>query len=259
MDQGFQRFLKKWFHSRPGKVLFNQEKQLIASALNNKFGYYLLQIGSISEESLLTESRVSNKVIVDSYGMKVPQNEYLVQADFDFLPFDTEKADVILMPHAFDTVNEPHYLLRQLDKALIPEGYMIITGFNPAGCKALRVKYFAKNIGFEKAQYRRANKIKEWLRVLGYEVEEVNYTPVLCFSHNEKYKRWGRLIEKLERALQAIGFEFGNIYCIVAKKKIDAPTLVGMKWHLPSWKMAKNGSMTSQGFKSSKRQKVDGL
>lgn len=256
MNQGFQGFLKKWFNSRPGKVLFKQEKHLVSLALKNKFGYYLLQIGAISDDSLLLESRVSNKVIVDPHLNQSSQqeHEYVVQANFDFLPLGPESADVILMPHTFDSVQDPHYLLRQLDKALIPEGYMVITGFNPAGCKVLRVKYFAKKIGFEKAQFRRTKQIKEWLTVLGYDIEQVNYTPVMCFSNNEKYQRWGRLIEKIERALQAIGFEFGNIYCIVAKKKVDSPTLVGMKWQLPSWKVAKNGSMTPQGFKPSKRQ-----
>lgn len=236
-----------------GKPLLAQEKRLISQALENKFGYYLLQIGIISEQSLLQQSRISNKVFIDPYkSPPLQEHEHAIVADYNFLPIGTEKADLILMPHSLESVEDPHYLLRQLDKALMPEGYMVITGFNPAGCKAVKAKYLSKKSAFSQVRFRRARQIKEWLKVLGYEVQEVTYTQVMCLSNSEKYRTWGRFVEMLEGALQKFGFEFGNIYCIVAKKKVDAPTMVGLKWQLPSWKTAKGGSVASQGFKSNR-------
>jgi len=254
MNQGFQRFLQVWFESKPGQVVFGQEKMLVDAALANKFGYYLVQLGCVSEQSLLLQSRVSTKIMIDLELSKT-LNDHGVQwirADFDFLPIGRDKIDVVLMPHMLESVDDPYYVLRQVDSMLVPEGHVVVTGFNPAGCLPLRFKLFSKNFGFEKAAYRRAAKVREWLKVLGYEVEKTSYSPVMCFSTNEKYKFWARIIEKIERSLQRLGFEFGNVYCIVAKKKVDSPTLVGAKWQLPSWKTAKNGTVASQRLKAHK-------
>lgn len=254
MNQGFQRFLQVWFESKPGQVVFNQEKTLVDTALANKFGYYLVQLGNVSEQSLILQSRISTKIMIDLELSKT-LNDHGVQwirADFDFLPIGRDKIDVVFMPHMLESVGDPYYVLRQVDSMLVPEGHVVVTGFNPAGCLPLRFKLFSKNFGFEKASYRRAAKVREWFKVLGYEVEKTTYSPVMCFSTNEKYKVWARIIEKIERSLQWLGFEFGNVYCIVAKKKVDSPTLVGAKWQLPSWKTAKNGTVASQRIKAHK-------
>ncbi len=260
MNQGFQRFLKSWFASRAGKVVFKQEKALIDSALQNLFGYFLVQLGCVSDSSLLDNSRISCKLVIDSIASRSlaeKQKVQWVQSDFDFLPVGKDKVDVVLLPHTLETVDDPYYVLRQVDSMLVAEGHMVITGFNPIGCVPLRFKFFAQRKEFAASQQRRAGKIKEWLEVLGYEVEQTRYSPVMCFSANEKYKRWTSFIEKIERSLQGLGIEFGNVYCIVAKKRVDAPTLVGLKWHLPRWQKSKNGSIASQRLKTLQKKKIE--
>ena len=260
MNHGFQRFLQTWFDSKPGQVVFKQEKKLLEKVLPNKFGYYLVQLGCVSKSSLFQSSRISQKILIDSRAkFCLPQeladeHVQMVLSDFDFLPLSRDSIDLVLLPHSLETVDDPHYLLRQVDNMLLGEGYVVITGFNPAGCLPFRFKFLARDFGFSKAKHHRASKVREWLRVLGFEVEETHYTSVMCFSSNEKYKRWAGFIEKIERFLQWFGFEFGNVYCIVAKKKVDAPTLVGMKWHLPRWKKARNGSVASQRLKNQRTQ-----
>jgi len=67
----------------------------------------------------------------------------------------------------------------------------------------------------------------------------------MCFTANEKYTVWAKFIEKIETGLKTIGLDFGNVYCLVAKKRVDSPTLVGLKWHLPKWQGVRNGSATN--------------
>lgn len=265
MDRGFQSELKKWFNTKAGKTVFLQEKSRIDAVVNNLFGYFLVQLGHPSEGSLLASSRIGTKLIIDSeapsksalianLAEQGSEHVHWIQADFDFLPLAPDSVDLVLLPHALEEVDDPYYLLRQVDSMLVGEGHIVVAGFNPAGCLSIWLKHIVQPKGFETAKFRRASKIKEWLEVLGYEVEKVKYTPVMCFTASEKFKRWGRVIEKIERSLQWMGFEFGNIYCIVAKKKVDAPTLVGAKWHLPRWSRAKDGSVVSQRFKPHKKQ-----
>ncbi len=260
MSHGFQKFLIGWFKSRSGHAVLGQEKKLIDDAVENLFGYYMLQFGCVSKSSLMQASRVSHKLIIDekkhvfndaktTAAEQKPSTQWIL-ANLDFLPIGVEKIDVALLPHTLETVNDPYYLLRQVDKMLLPEGHMVITGFNPMGCLSFRLRFFKKQQIPVKPHINRAKRLKEWLEVLGYEVEEVRYSPVMCFSANERYPRWAQLVEKIEKMLQKLGIEFGNVYCLRAKKKVDAPTLVGMKWHLPRWQSIKGRSIATNRVNS---------
>lgn len=249
MSKGFQQFLKGWFQSSPGRVVYKQEKLLVDKAVENLFGYFLVQLGCISKENLVQNSRIACKLLVDetlAQESMGKQGINWVQAELDFLPVGRDKADVVFLPHTLESVDDPYYLLRQVDTMLLPEGHIVLTGFNKIACMPFRLKHFSKLPGFKQAKYRRAHKIKEWLEVLGYEVETVKYSPVMCFTANKKYISWAKLIEKIETALKSIGLDFGNVYCLVAKKRVDSPTLVGIKWHLPKWQGIRNGSAASR-------------
>lgn len=252
MNQGFQQFLKHWFHTPSGQTVFKQEQKLVDSALDRLFGYFLVQLGCVSKDNMLDNSRIACKLLVDEkipHSMLDESGIQWVQAEFDFLPVGRDKVDVVVLPHTLETVDDPYYILRQVDNMLLPEGHVVLTGFNPIGCMPLRLKHFSSHGAFRRAQYRRAARIKEWLQVLGYEVESVKYSPVMCFSSSQKYKGWVQFIEKLERSLQWFGLDFGNVYCLVAKKRVDSPTLVGAKWKLPRWQSIANGSVASQRVK----------
>jgi len=262
MNKGFQRFLKTWFASRAGEVIYEQEKQLIDHALHNVFGYFLVQLGCVSHQSLAQQSRVSTKVLIDPFILGATEGQesvQSVQADFEFLPIKRDSVDVVLLPHTLESIDDPYYLLRQVDAMVVGEGHIILTGFNPFGCLSLRYRFKTvfKQEGFQSARFRRHSKLKEWLEVLGYEVEVASYSPVMCFSRNEKYKRWGRMVEKIECSLKGLGLEFGNVYCLVAKKKLDAPTIVGVSWHLPNWQATGNSPIASQCIESQKRNKLN--
>ena len=256
MNLGFQQFLSKWFTHSPGEVIYEQEKRLVDKALYNLFGYFLVQLGCVSKHSLLGNSRIKSKLLVDekiSPKMTNAQEFCWIKAELDFLPIGKEKADVVLLPHTLETIDDPYYLLRQVDSMLLPEGHIVITGFNPFACMPFRLKHISKLSGFKKAHFRRVSRLKEWLEVLGYEVKTIEYTSVMCFSQNEKYKAWAKVIEVIENVLKKIGFDFGNVYCLVAKKRVDSPTLVGLKWHLPKWQRVRNGAVASQRSGSYKR------
>ncbi|HHS99306.1 MAG TPA: methyltransferase domain-containing protein, partial [Thiomicrospira sp.] len=170
MNQGFQQFLKHWFKTSAGLAIFNQEKQLIDKYIENLFGYFLVQLGCVSTENLTQNSRISSKLLVDDTvapDFVQQKGIYWVQAELHFLPIGQDKADVVILPHTLETVDDPYYLLRRVDNMLLPEGHIVLTGFNPIACMPFRLKYFSKLTGFKKAKFRRANRIKEWLEVLG--------------------------------------------------------------------------------------------
>ena len=270
MNQGFQQFLQTWYQTPRGQTLFKQESLLVDSALTNLFGYYLVQLGCSAVHEWMHSSRVSNKMILDDQiddkimaawlsesqqKVKEKTQFHWVKADLDYLPIQKESADVVVLPHTLETVSDPYYLLRQVDTILVPEGHIVLTGFNPLACGILKTKLSKEGEIFRKVNLARSSRVIEWLNVLGYEIEKVEFSTISCFSGTttrETLTGW-RLLERAEEALSRVGIQFGNVYCIVARKRVDSPKMVGAKWKKAPWLNLAKGSqvVSNRSTKSS--------
>ena len=259
MNQGFQQALNHWALTLNGRAVFEQEKILLDDAIKNLFGYYCVQLGAPTLKSMMSESRIQYKVLLAQElkesgggqdelsllkrgcsGAEFDPHCHFVKADLDYLPIAKESVDVVLLPHSLEIAADPYYLLRQVDAMLRPEGHIVITGFNPFGCLVMRFRFFKKETLFRQAQLARLSQIKMWLEVLGYDIELQRYSTVTCFAQREQKTRRIALLEWVEKRLSKWGLQFGNVYCLVAKKRVDSPTLVGAKWHMPRWQLIPN-------------------
>jgi SAM-dependent methyltransferase len=244
MNQGFQQALTHWALTQNGRAVFEQEKILLDDAIKNLFGYYCVQLGAPTLESVISESRIQYKILVASE-LKESREAFdshchFVKADLDYLPIAKDSADVVVLPHTLEVAADPYYLLRQVDSMLRPEGHIVITGFNPFGCLVMRFRFFKKASLFREAKLERLSQIKMWLEVLGYDIQLQRYSTVTCFAQREQKTRRIALLEWVEKRLSKLGLQFGNVYCLVAKKRVDSPTLVGAKWHMPRWRVMPN-------------------
>ncbi|MDX1347509.1 MAG: methyltransferase domain-containing protein [Thiomicrorhabdus chilensis] len=248
MNQGFQQFLKHWYRNPGGRLLHEQESRLLESAIANLFGYFFVQLGCTSQMDWIEFSRVSEKLILDdridpalvkslSTDKNEPHSVHWIKADLDYLPIDKESVDVMLLPHTLETVQDPYYILRQVDSMLMPEGHLVLTGFNPYACGILKNRFSKQGKAFREANLVRSQRVIEWLEVLGYDIEKVKYSTISCFAGttSDSGKLGWRLLERLERALSRMGLQFGNVYCIVARKRVDAPRMVGLSWRRTRW------------------------
>jgi len=252
MNQGFQKFLQSWYRTPKGQLLFQQESQLVKKSISNLFGYYLVQLGCTASHEWLHDSRVSNKLVLDdvldselmeSWQLAVDKSQpqispiHWVKTDLDYLPIAADSTDVMLLPHTLETVQDPYYLLRQVDAMLIAEGHIVLTGFNPLACGVMKSKLGRDAQTFRNANLVRSSRVIEWLTVLGYDIEHVEFSTISCYSgttSGDSFSGW-RLLERLETGLNRMGLQFGNVYCIVARKRVDAPTMVGLKWKKSRW------------------------
>lgn len=260
MEHGFQQSLNHWYSTGPGRAILAQEKALVDSAIQNLFGYFLVQLGVPSSANLIASSRIKYKLLIDpsleyesTQALKDPHC-HLIRADLDYLPIGKEKADVVLLPHTLEAAADPYYLLRQVDSMLVPEGHVVITGFNPYGCFIMRHRWFKRDRVFDQAKLETSQRIKEWLQVLGYDIQIQRYSSVTCFVQRSSKGGTIRLVEWFERRLSGLGLQFGNAYCLVAKKRVDSPTLVGSKWQMPRWM-----AIPSRGVASARRENSEAL
>lgn len=229
----FQTFLYRFYQTEKGRALFRQEKHLVDQALAQVFGLYLVQLGITSSQSLLDNSRVSFKVVTNPESLRIDGADF-IQSDLDYLPIKADSTDVVFMPHTLESVVDPYHLLRQVDQMLIPEGHVLISGFNPVSCQVMRNRLGENRHAFRQANLLRAHRVIDWLNVLGYDIEMVHYSSISCLAREEHDLGW-RWVERIEGWLNRAGFDFGNVYCILAKKRIASPTPVGLNWRLSNW------------------------
>ena len=61
-----------------------------------------------------------------------------LHCDFDALPFPSNSLDLVVLPHTLELARDPHQTLREVERVLVPEGRVVIVGFNPASLWGLR-------------------------------------------------------------------------------------------------------------------------
>lgn len=239
-NQNFQKFLSEYYLTAKGEGLLKEEEALLSHCLNHVFGYYLVQIGLTTTLDLLTKNRINYKIIVDSQfnDCNRASGYYKITANLDYLPFKAESVDAVFIPHTLESVADPYHLLRQVDKMILPEGYLVISGFNPFGkyIVSMRTGKFRKYL--KQVHFIKEARIVDWLNLLGYDIE--------CIQYKQFRKEGGffsTVLNKLFIALEKVGIEFGSVYVVLAKKRIESSKPVGLNWKLANWLPVKKGQV----------------
>src|SRR5690606_11224800 len=114
------------------------------------------------------------------------------------LPFDTQSLDLLVLPHTLECSSDPHQVLREAERVLIPEGRLVITGFNPwslwgAGRMLGRGRPFLP----AGVQPLSPVRLKDWLKLLSFEVESGRFG---VYAPPCRTDKWLRRYAFMERA-----------------------------------------------------------
>lgn len=214
-----------------GQYLQSAEQTLYDQAVADLFGFNALQMGCVQMD-LLRNSRVAHRFI-SSECVTESQAHDLCCED-DFLPFENASVDLLLLPHRFEFSERPHQTLREAERVLMPEGHLLISGFNPYGMwgAALLLRNLfsgQRNRSFPwDGKFIGLARLKDWLALLGFEVVSVQMCcHVPPFEQEAWHKRFSFMDKVGSNWLRLVG----GVYFVVAKKRV-----VGMTPLRPSWK-----------------------
>lgn len=213
--------LSRWFQSDLGEQFVAAEKQQLDELLPDLFGFYLLQVGQLADVDLLNASRVSHRKVMGLH----PEGK-LLQGAFQgqpwALPIQTDSIDVVVLPHTLDFALYPHEVLREVERVLVPEGHVVITGFNP-----LSLWQFWRWVLRRWKQppwcghFFTTLRLRDWLKLLGFDV-----TYKKCFFHrppvkNRTFLQRLNFMEKMGKHLWPVA---GAGYVLVARKRVETLT-----------------------------------
>jgi len=179
--------LEEWLQTPQGRYLLDWEQDGLDRLVADIFGYHAVQLG-LSGFDLLRANRMPRRIDCGPQGRDLRCSEYE-------LPFATGSLDLVLLPHVLEFSAHPHRVLREVERVLVPEGSVVISGFNPLSLWGLR-RLIARR-GAEapwSGHYRSAMRIRDWLNLLGFEIQESRfgcYAPPLRTP--QWLERWGCL------------------------------------------------------------------
>ena len=254
MTEGAIIQLPQWLQSPAGEYLLAWEQRHLDTAVADVFGFHALQLG-LPELAALRANRMphrwlaaetppsakadSPRVAVDAEAagsLRAVTLPPTLHCHFDALPFDSASLDLVVLPHSLELARDPHLTLREVERVLMPEGRVLIVGFNPTSLWGARQKLgrlrqslsrgperdlFLPRAG-EFIGYRR---LRDWLRLLSFEVEAGRFG---CYIPPVRSARWLSRFAWMERAGDHWWPVFGALYYIVAVKRVRGMRLVGM-------------------------------
>ncbi len=215
--------LARWFNELPGSLLLEQECEVVERMLCGQFGYYLLQVGlAAHREKILESCRVRSCLVLDSDAQADMRGNPLQ------LPIANDSVDAIILPHTLDFSPDPHQVLREVERVLIPEGRLILTGFNPWGLWGLwrlfgwrsrKIPWCGRFISLRR--------LCDWLSLLGFEVE---VTETLMYRPPLRNPAVMDRLQILERLGQRFWPQMSSGYVIQAVRRVLPLTPVGPAW-----------------------------
>jgi len=212
--------LEQWLAGAQGRYAMAWEQQQLDLAVSDIFGFNALQIG-LPQCDFLRANRIPLRQTAGESG---PVN---VRCALTALPFASHSIDLVILPHVLEFYAEPHQILREIERILIPEGQVIIIGFNPLSLWGLHRRRQRRGDFPWNGNYLSTARLRDWLQLLGFEVDRGSFgCYVPPFTQEKWLQRW-RFMESAGRRWW--GFS-GGVYVLRAIKRTHAMRLITPTW-----------------------------
>jgi SAM-dependent methyltransferase len=196
-----------------------------------------MQLG-MPEIDTLRENRMQLRFCAADHALEPPEpgsgrpghHRVAVINRYEELPFATHSIDLVVMPHILEFTEDPHQVLREVERVLVPEGHVVITGFNPASLWGVRqslARIGASPYLPREGRFLSLPRVKDWLKLLSFDVERGRFGCYVPSVHSERWiTRW-RFMEKAGDRWWPF---LGATYMLTAVKRVRGMRLVGAIW-----------------------------
>ncbi len=162
----------------PGRLVLDMEKRCLIPLISNLFGYHLLIVGSCDYLSALGAARVQHCTWLRAPAASEPEPESgvvlpatrcsRVLGRAGAMPVGSDSIDIVILPHVIEFEEDPYAILRESERVLVPEGHVIVAGYNALGL--MGVWNLLRHRGAPwNGRFYTASRVRDWLSVLGFD------------------------------------------------------------------------------------------
>ncbi|KXJ47338.1 MAG: class I SAM-dependent methyltransferase [Cycloclasticus sp.] len=222
--------LRHWFNTPIGQAFRQAESALLSQKLSENFRAEVLQLDFIGwEEEFHEAMRFAHYTILDHDTTDLTKYTRVV-AEADSLPIDTHSVDIVIMPHTLEFDENPHQVLREVNRVLKPEGIVLLMGFNPWAFWHLpRFLPTAKRKTPWNGRFISRYRVLDWLKLLNFEIE---VSQGCCLFPLFKKDKPIKLPKTFRKVLACIPF-VPAAYFVMGVKRVSGGTSV---FHLQNLK-----------------------
>ncbi len=227
--------LSEWFTTPQGSYVLAREQKYFDHTVSDIFGYNALQLGLKGQDFLR-----SNRMPLRFSAGNQPGNE--VRLICTELPFDCDSMDLVVLPHVLEFSENPHQVLREVERVLRPEGSLIISGFNPRSLWGLKksVGSLKKSLGgLRRLQGSKQDypwngnfialpRLKDWLALLSFEVAGGRFA---AYAPPFQQTNWLERFSFMEAAGDRWWAVSGGVYFVHAIKRVHGMRLIKPQWN----------------------------
>jgi SAM-dependent methyltransferase len=241
--------LHPWLALPPGQALLEWEQAQMDRLVADIFGFHALQLGLPELDGLRTNRMQHRWLALDAayeHWSQPPElmhpapepggdgpeifagAPFSLRCDFEALPFPSNSLDLVVLPHALELARDPHHTLREVERVLVPEGRVVIAGFNPASLWGMWQRMgrwgVQSALVLPQGEFIAYWRLRDWLRLLDLEVEAGCfgcYRPMVRTEQSWARLRW------MEHAGDRWWPVLGAVYFVVAVKRARGMRLVG--------------------------------
>ncbi|HXM84005.1 MAG TPA: methyltransferase domain-containing protein [Burkholderiales bacterium] len=247
MQNGAQKYnggrssLSWWFSTPQGTYVLDWELAQFDSAVDDVFGFRAVQVG-LPEVDFLRQNRIPYR-----FSLALEPGAGLA-ADPLQLPLASQSVDLVALPHVLEFHHNPHDVLREVERVLMPEGHVVISGFNTLSLWRLRqlftwgpaaAPWDAKFIGLLR--------LRDWLRLLGFELTGGKFG---CYAPPFAQPRWLERFAFMEKAGARWWPLLGGMYVIRAVKRVHGMRIVTPAWRQERARRRALAPMTQRSHKN---------
>ncbi|HEY9530272.1 MAG TPA: methyltransferase domain-containing protein [Burkholderiales bacterium] len=218
---GGRSSLSGWFSTAQGAYVLDWERAQFDSAVEDVFGFRAVQIG-LPEIDFLRQNRIGHRFTL----ALEPGAE--IAADPLQLPLASQSVDLVALPHVLESHGHPHDVLREAERVLMPEGHVVISGFNTTSLWRVRQMFSGRRAQAPwDLKFIGLLRLRDWLRVLGF---ELNGGKLGCYAPPFEQQLWLDRFEFMEKAGARWWPIAGGLYVVRAVKRTPGMRLITPKW-----------------------------
>jgi SAM-dependent methyltransferase len=219
--------LAQWLETPAGRYVLAWETVAVSRAVTDVFGYYAVQIG-LPGTPFLNDNRMPTRLVLDDATL-LPSTtpSPALRALAHELPLASQSVDLVVLPHLLEFADEPHDILREVERVLRPEGQLIVTGFNPYSLWGIKRTFDRDTAPPWNSEFISLYRMRDWLKLLNFEIKP----PQLgCYRPPFESDPWLARFGFAER-WGARWWPFGGAaYVLHAAKRVQGMRLIGPKW-----------------------------